>query len=504
MDIYSFLDKNDQVEIMIFNELIKGEMRHEISEIRSALGITRARFNDRLDSLSFRLTSLAPDIILQKESGDELILKLPLSFNVSDVYFYYLKESVNYQIVERLYNVGKLDIFETIEELYLSESAYYRRIREINEVLAEFDLKIVNGILKGDELQIRYFFFNLFWYFFPLTSVVEENTDPAIKNLISIIETQTKMKFAFFDYQKLFLWLSITLKRINHAEKQESHVVDYYLIILREKESYRQTKNIYFRFLSRMALPFQNEEVIYVYMFLISQFILPLKAPFFNDIFVNISPRIEPILIEMENYLYSIFDQSLISPEAQEKVRYSFINIIYTTVFFTGFSIYFDDRKLDDVGQEIVSLPFDEYVDKLYGILQGIYEHVKKRPRIVKHLKEERNQAVIFRLLCVLSYVDKVGTPRFLIGIDYYGDDLLKELGYEVSVDLLKQDPLVVAEPYKKEKQYDLILTNSDVHKENYSTPTYIFSEVLTPKEVRYLRKIIKELHLGKIEQVRS
>lgn len=116
----------------------------------------------------------------------------------------------------------------------------------------------------------------------------------------------------------------------------------------------------------------------------------------------------------------------------------------------------------------------------------------------------KKNQALIFRLLCLLSYVDKISTPRFLIGFDYYGDDLLKELSYEVSVDLLKQDPLIIAEPYNSTTDYDLVLTNSDVNKQSYLAPTYVFSEVLTPKEVRYLRKIIKKMHLKKVQTVRS
>lgn len=502
MDIYSLLDKNDQVELKIFNELMKKNMKHQATEIRKRLNLSRGRFSERIESLIARLKATFPDVSLNKTENDLIILLLPLSFNVSDLYYCYLKEAVNYKILTHLYQDGKLDIFLIIEDLYLSESTYYRRIREINNVLAEFDLKIINGTLKGDELQIRYFFFNLFWYFMPLTYIVEENDDLTIKNLIAIIENQSKMTFSFFDYQKLFLWLKITIKRINHAEKQPSRVVDYYLIVVREKESYQQTKNIFFRFLSRLALPFQNEEVLFVYLFLISQFITPLKAPFFNDVFLDISPKIEPTITKLESYLYAIFDRNSLTEESQVKIRYSFINIIYTELFFTGFSVYFDNEKLQDIGQELVSLPFDVYVDKLYYILQTIYQDIQKRPRtIMKQSKAVKNEALIFRLLCVLSYVDKVGTPRFLIGFDYYGDDLLKELSYEVTMDLVKQAPLVVCEPYMEDGNYDLVLSNSDVNKEKYGTSTYVFSEVLTPQEMRYLRRIIKDLHLEKIEK---
>lgn len=94
MDIYSLLDKNDQVELKIFNELMKKNMKHQATEIRKRLNLSRGRFSERIESLIARLKATFPDVSLNKTEDDLIALLLPLSFNVSDLYYCYLKDAV--------------------------------------------------------------------------------------------------------------------------------------------------------------------------------------------------------------------------------------------------------------------------------------------------------------------------------------------------------------------------------------------------------------------------
>lgn len=69
---------------------------------------------------------------------------------------------MNYKLLRLLFLQGRLDATQVMLKFYISESSYYRRVRELNKVLAEFDLKIKNGLLIGKESQIRFFYFELF------------------------------------------------------------------------------------------------------------------------------------------------------------------------------------------------------------------------------------------------------------------------------------------------------------------------------------------------------
>ena len=49
-------------------------------------------------------------------------------------------------------------------ELLISESTLFRKIKELNQVLKEFEISIWQGKLVGEESQIRYFYFQFYWY----------------------------------------------------------------------------------------------------------------------------------------------------------------------------------------------------------------------------------------------------------------------------------------------------------------------------------------------------
>lgn len=49
-------------------------------------------------------------------------------------------------------------------ELNISSATLSRRVKELNDSLNEFHLKIKSGRLTGPESQIRYFYFQLFWF----------------------------------------------------------------------------------------------------------------------------------------------------------------------------------------------------------------------------------------------------------------------------------------------------------------------------------------------------
>lgn len=105
----------------------------------------------------------------------------------------------------------------------------------------------------------------------------------------------------------------------------------------------------------------------------------------------------------------------------------------------------------------------------------------------------------MFRLATILTFVDRASIPKFRIGYDYFGDGFYKDLTLDVTVDLLKGEPLVVVEDFVEERAYDLILTNSKVRESSYPAPVYLFSDVLSPSDLPYLRQIIKKFHLEKI-----
>lgn len=344
MDIYSLLDKNEKIEVALFRELQKGEKVHDLVALRKTLDLSKIRLLERLDGLRVTLETNFSGASLFIQS-DQVHLETPTDFSLVDFLYLYHYQSINCQILYRLYEQGKLDTLPTLDEFFISESSYYRRIREINQVLAEFDLKIVNGSLQGDELQIRYFFFCFFWYLAPLQIVVANNDDPFITDLLEIIQQQAAIKLAFFDYHKFYLWLRITKKRMVQTERNHSQAVIRYFDHVKNKASYRQTRTIYYRFLSRYAMAQREEEVVFIYLFLISQFVLPMGAASFKDVFQELEEPVADLLRDMEAYVYDHYDEGLLDKKLKDKMRYSFVNTIYASKIFKGEIVYFEEKS---------------------------------------------------------------------------------------------------------------------------------------------------------------
>lgn len=59
----------------------------------------------------------------------------------------------------------------------ISLATLSRRVKELNDSLKEFHLKIKSGRLTGPENQIRYFYFQLFWFGRPYLENKKEYSD---------------------------------------------------------------------------------------------------------------------------------------------------------------------------------------------------------------------------------------------------------------------------------------------------------------------------------------
>lgn len=97
----------------------------------------------------------------------------------------------------------------------ISESSVFRKIKELNQLLEEFGLQIKNGQLYGEELQIRYFYYELFQYIpedqrplflqnTPEKKTVHSRIGPCIRNNVYGISRSTDCLLAR-DYEKRLL-----------------------------------------------------------------------------------------------------------------------------------------------------------------------------------------------------------------------------------------------------------------------------------------------------------
>ncbi|MFG7388707.1 helix-turn-helix domain-containing protein [Lactococcus lactis] len=97
--------------------------------------------------------------------------------------------------------------------MLLSESTLFRKIKELNKLLLEFDIQIKNNKLIGEESQIRYFYYLLFDSLHPkfrpdLLQVTKFQVE-----FVRQLEETLKVNFSESSKDKLYRWLAITERR---------------------------------------------------------------------------------------------------------------------------------------------------------------------------------------------------------------------------------------------------------------------------------------------------
>lgn len=140
-------------------------------------------------------------------------------FSLNHLIEAFVKESLKFQLLDYLYRNKEFSIVQLTTKFMISESSLFRKIKELNQLLAAFDLQIKNGQLQGEELQIRYFYFQLYWYITPYEIHQKKTMSPLNKRIIEGIETGLGFTFNEHNALKVSLWLSITKKRLAVTSK---------------------------------------------------------------------------------------------------------------------------------------------------------------------------------------------------------------------------------------------------------------------------------------------
>ena len=167
----------------------------------------------------------------------------------------------------------------------------------------EFVIQFKNKHLTGSEIQIRSFYYQLFWQILPREQIKSNFFQPAIGNLIIIFENQFKVKFNPEQYSKLVVWIGIMHKRLDYRKIEETNFNYQILEFIEADPLYQQIKNILARYLSRFAFQWSQEEILFLYLFFLSEDFFEInhemmqQSPFVSKM-ITINQKIGSVLLE--------------------------------------------------------------------------------------------------------------------------------------------------------------------------------------------------------------
>lgn len=230
MRIEALMEKERRVQYRLLSFLRGSPQAIALKLALLETGLSRATLLKYINNLNsyFEQEKVNCRIVYYK---DKLFLEEDYNLSNQEVLKALMKDSIKYTILISLFNQRQFTIVGLSQELMVSEATLNRHLAHLNELLAEFDIAISQGKQIGDELQWRYFYYELFkqlWSYDKCQNMIKKLD---LDSLILLIERLAQHTLTREAQQNLGLWFSICHHRLLAMEKISDNlkpIVEHY------------------------------------------------------------------------------------------------------------------------------------------------------------------------------------------------------------------------------------------------------------------------------------
>ncbi|SFH65596.1 helix-turn-helix domain-containing protein [Pisciglobus halotolerans] len=485
MEIEDLLDKSERYQIYIIRQLVLNGGRIAYRELFASLHIAKASFDKYLENVKDRAQKV-PHLFEFDWTSQELTLHLSEKSMLQDIIHLYVKESLKFQILDYLYQHQDFSVPQLTSKMALSEASFYRRLKEINGFLKEFDIQVRNGKMHGEELQIRYFFFQLYWFLVPYTQHQKELSESPQQPAIRILERNLAFNLPQHDRCRLNLWLTISRKRILLKYKtywQMRRKMEPFL----EHTLYIELKDLTFRFLSRYSIEAEEEEAMMLFIFLNSMSILPETAK--NTLWTDENDFISPVTTLDQQALLQIKQSFQLQTETEAwlpKSKYYLTQTHASLYFLTGDLLIFDLENIRKKEKRFTRPDVQRFAHQLLEMTLNALQQPLDEMNTLQ-------TTALIRYTSILALIEQLNQTTIEVGIDLQMEKLYAEAFTAVLIQSLNEHHGIRIEHYQPAHLYDLVITNTLV-KDRYSAEQriYLLSELASQYDLQQIRK---EMH---------
>ncbi|WP_317946617.1 helix-turn-helix domain-containing protein [Carnobacterium maltaromaticum] len=227
--MHSLLEKNYLVTLELIECFYKTSNNNTISYFSAALNIDPRTLNKILFDLDYDLKfgGLSNQLTLTVSERD-IQVNFSSDFSLEIIYNFYMKKSICIDLCILIFNDKYTTMDSFSERHYISRTTLYRKIKPLKDQLNKFDLSLnlsSKELIIGEEKQIRYFFYILFWEVLSTTEYFSVDYAKSIKKVIHALTPYYDKHFIF--YLNLETHLSIALTRIKNNYFIENEIEDF-------------------------------------------------------------------------------------------------------------------------------------------------------------------------------------------------------------------------------------------------------------------------------------
>lgn len=215
------MDKGYQLASQLITLLDTEQRWFTLAEVEKSLGISDKTIRKMVEEIG---KQLPPEITIEVSRGKGVFLRRDgRGKTISEVISAMLRQTTFYRLMHLLFTTdGGFSVEELAGEMFMSTSSLKKLIVQLNNNdLKPYKLHITYSIprIKGNELNIRYFYWKLYCEAYEFTGWPFANIDFAPMNqLITTIENEKNIVYFIHAKRKLSFLLAIVVDRLTRGK----------------------------------------------------------------------------------------------------------------------------------------------------------------------------------------------------------------------------------------------------------------------------------------------
>lgn len=449
------------------------------------------------EELKITMPTLSRVIAGLRESLEESIQTSQIEFNVKkstlelksinnisldELMGIFMKQSSKYKVLRYLFSHQRINHVELCNLLNVSNTTLNRVLQSCNNLLFKYNLKIERGKIIGDITQYVFFYYTFLW----VSEATERKVGSGITYAI-VDEMAQKFELTLMQKKQLYLWLLVTLKKINKVKIEELNQINQKNI-----QQYNKTPiNQYVQHLLEKNNPLCTSDELQIFSYLTCLFLTSFGIISYERIQLGLFCRDNPAF-ELTNKIMAAIkvtfnlDQSTVFT-----IETSVFSLIAQTYYFTG-SNYTTDKLTFAYYYRLFNNSFRERFvgDIIENIIMPSYLFDQRKTEYIK----KRLVLLIYILSPKKEYQVKIGVVS---SVSYV---LASSTIFLLENELSKRQD-VILEPYTDNNCYDLVISNltDNLLIKNYNY-FYQLTTIGVNLDVKELHDIINEIAISKYQ----
>ncbi|GKQ43193.1 DNA-binding protein [Companilactobacillus sp. RD055328] len=449
------------------------------------------------------LTSIANEtgFFVMENTQNRLKIIMTENSNASRVFFHLLSHSIKYKLIDELFNQNELQTIKLESELGISHATLYRKLDDLKEILATFNLKIHKKELQGSELQIRHFFLDFCMNTIPYDYLLNELKDSQIVAAVDLFKQTLEVNLDTEAELKFIVYLTIMRKRYHQGKIDEQKLTDEYpffendydkthkkhFLAMFSNYELKDSVDTFFTSLSNLfKVNFSNWESELFILFAMGNNIFPLNSAVFNNV-IKIQSQSDSIVETIVNAMLDKLHETNLLEDGnfilQNYVRSLLNTICWNHEIYRGGIYMYTELKFD----RFISLnKFDVIREYVVNFLPNSFPQFKK--------DDLQNKRFLVNLVLICLYSANHSNQSYKIGVSIKGDLMYRMLIEKHIINRVNSLGYVNAEVLDKNKKYDLVISNVNLLElEDIYQDFYLLNHQFTPLDFNTLELFIEK-----------